>query len=168
MEKNFVYKKVQGIRKRHHYFWTFIFYLNMILVSGSRQTWPRAAISICDFSFPLSPMISRSDRGKSLFLRPQVTFRHVGSPVCGVTLIKVTGGNIAEKQNKVRKERQNESVAREKNTHTQKKQLEILTLVYARLTRPPRRHVPAVQVSRDADAEDKTGGQVGDNCAAAV
>lgn len=123
MEKNFVNKEVQGIRKRHHCFWTsgtFIFYLNMILVSGSRQTWPCAAISICDFSFPLSPMISRSDRGKSLFLRPQVTFRHVGSPLCGVTLFKVTGGNIAEKQNKVRNERQNESVAREKNTKKNK------------------------------------------------
>lgn len=113
-------------------------------------------------------MISRSDRGKSLFLRPQVTFRHVGSPVCGVTLFKVTGGNIAEKQNKVRKERQNESVAREKTPPKKKQKMEILTLVYARLTRPPRRHVAAVQVSRDADAEEKTGGQVGDDSAAAV
>lgn len=139
-------------------------------MSGSGQTCPRAVISICDFSFPLSPVISWFRKGKSLFMKPQVTLRHVGSPVCGLALVKVTGGNIAEKQHRVRKERQDESTARGKNTKKNRKQkkIKILTLVNAGLTRPPRRHVSAVQVSRDADAEEKAGGQAGDDRAAAA
>lgn len=46
--------------------------------------------------------------------------------------------------------------------------MEILTFKYARLTLPPRHHTTAVQVSSDADTEDKTGGGVDGDCAAAV
>lgn len=52
--------------------------------------------------------------------------------------------------------------------NTQDKKMEILTFQYARLTLPLPRHVTAVEVSSDADAEDKTEGRVGDDCAVAV
>lgn len=114
MSQKLLYEIIYCIRKIPQYFWDIYLMINVIIVSVSRQTCPCATILICDFIFPCWPLISRDVRGKSEFWGLQATVKHSASPGCELTLSKVTGGNIAEKQNDVRKE-WSEKHTRQKN-----------------------------------------------------
>lgn len=76
--------------------------INVTLVPASRLTCPSVMISICVFSFP--SLISLEVRGKSEIWGPQATVKHSASPGCAIKFPKISAGNIAAKQNKVRKE----------------------------------------------------------------